>query len=500
MCGLGALIGDMNHAKAKYFDTLCYIDALRGWDSTGVFTVEPKGGEVKHFKDALPAADFLRQEKYRKLKNVNDVMWVLHNRATTVGEINAENAHPFDGDRYIGVHNGTLTGWRHDLEDTKEFDVDSAALYHNINKYGLKETLEKTNGAYALIMYDKQEHELVFVRNRERPLYFGFTNDKKNVILVSDVNMHNLAVRYTRGANFTFTNENTLANADVQTIYRLPLPDGKKIELKESDLKKESFTRKWQRTTYNTWSNYPQHHNHKSSFNGSTSNKLEREGRESGKVLDLESIRKEKGIGEAAVKEAAKRLLTRFHNNDYVDFVCRSVVWEKEKGHEEWMNSIQVKKRQETEKLSRLSNYTNGFTRFTGHQADLIINSRHRLAFYEDLEGVISGDFWENWTSANPDPVKEEAEADAPEKKLKAPREGQLLLPYIGGPVSLSDMEDIARNTPCLVCGRTDDEPHPQATWVSTDKDGDAKHVCKNCVDIPFVYQMIITGELDGLT
>lgn len=108
-----------------------------------------------------------------------------HNRWATSGSINRKNAHPFDLDEIVGVHNGTLTN-KYALKDHQQYDVDSEALFDNIERFGLKETISQVRGAWALCWYNKVDQSLNFLRNSERPLFYAYSENKKTIVWASE--------------------------------------------------------------------------------------------------------------------------------------------------------------------------------------------------------------------------------------------------------------------------------------------------------------------------
>ena len=121
-----------------------------------------------------------------------------HNRWATTGAINAKNAHPFNFKGLVGCHNGTLVDQTL-LDNHKNFEVDSENLFDSINNEGVRETIRKTHGAYALTWYDKKEDSINFLRNSQRPLCYVFSLDQKTIFWASEewmlkvINMkHNL--------------------------------------------------------------------------------------------------------------------------------------------------------------------------------------------------------------------------------------------------------------------------------------------------------------------
>lgn len=177
MCGI---IGGINlPAKVgqDFITQALYVDALRGWDSTGLVAI--RKGRAEYYKRAIGAADFIRTRAFQRLVSGEAEAFIGHNRAATVGSVNDETAHPFVHGHIIGVHNGTLDwGWRKELKDGDKFAVDSDALIHNIAHEGIKETVAKAEGAFAIVYYDMKERTLNIIRNKERPMFYGLLNYK----------------------------------------------------------------------------------------------------------------------------------------------------------------------------------------------------------------------------------------------------------------------------------------------------------------------------------
>lgn len=184
MCGLVGIAGQLFSNEKKAFKDMLYMDMLRGEHSTGIATVNT-AFDVKVVKKALPANEFL------SLKQVDnaiiDATRVLmgHNRFATQGKINNVNAHPFEFDKVVGAHNGTLRR-QHLLPDSKLFDVDSENIYHSMDTQGVDATIPLIDGAYALVWWDKQNNTLNMIRNNERPLYLAFTEDGKSLFWASE--------------------------------------------------------------------------------------------------------------------------------------------------------------------------------------------------------------------------------------------------------------------------------------------------------------------------
>jgi glucosamine 6-phosphate synthetase-like amidotransferase/phosphosugar isomerase protein len=182
MCGivgvvLKHMVGFGKRQEDSFFDLL-YVDALRGWDSTGLLAVE-RSGQFHMAKEACEANFFNYQIRQNTI--VSKDMWnngkayIGHNRKKTVGAIADETAHPFVIDNTFGmVHNGTLNNH----EALAKTTVDSEALAIVLKKAfqekdwktALEETLGKVYGAYAVAGYDQQADKVFLLRNKERPL------------------------------------------------------------------------------------------------------------------------------------------------------------------------------------------------------------------------------------------------------------------------------------------------------------------------------------------
>lgn len=106
--------------------------------------------------------------------------------------IEANNAHPFCfNDHLVGAHNGTL--WpeaeKRLKASVKESDLcgtDSELIFANLAVYeDPKTTIEKLQGAWALSWWDGRNDTINFIRNKERPLFYAFDEDRKILVWAS---------------------------------------------------------------------------------------------------------------------------------------------------------------------------------------------------------------------------------------------------------------------------------------------------------------------------
>lgn len=191
ICGIVGVAGKITIKEERVLRTLLILDTLRGIDSTGVAVV-PRIGNVKVTKELGNAYSLLDTKSYDKVMMGAHRAIIGHNRFATQGIVSKRNAHPFDFDGIVGVHNGTLKN-KYKLLDSKDFDVDSENLYHHINQKGLRDAMNVISGAWALVWWDKFEESINFLRNEERPLYLTRSVDGGTLFWASELWMLQVA-------------------------------------------------------------------------------------------------------------------------------------------------------------------------------------------------------------------------------------------------------------------------------------------------------------------
>lgn len=190
MCGLISIVGNITVKEEKIFKQGLIVDVLRGEHSTGVAAVRRGHGNKEVFiaKQVGNPFELFYDRRYDlALSGINRAL-IGHNRYATQGKVNKQNAHPFNYGDVYGAHNGTLSD-RFQLEDNKDFDVDSKALYNHISVHGLEDALGKVRGAWALTWWDASDETFNVIRNGERTLYRAKDEATGNLFFASEAEM-----------------------------------------------------------------------------------------------------------------------------------------------------------------------------------------------------------------------------------------------------------------------------------------------------------------------
>jgi predicted glutamine amidotransferase len=192
MCGLVGVISKypaVNRLKKiDLFEQMLYVDALRGYHSTGIAVVNNKKDLVT-YKRALAAPDFLCTKTFVRIARSMDAQVMMgHNRAATHGSVIDANAHPFRHGDITLMHNGTVNNHK-SLPEGRQFEVDSDYISYSINEYGVDDTISQLQGAFALVWYNSADGTVNVVKNNKRDLGFALAEDGKTFIYASEADM-----------------------------------------------------------------------------------------------------------------------------------------------------------------------------------------------------------------------------------------------------------------------------------------------------------------------
>lgn len=197
MCGLTFVINRNSLATrlGDFFSDAMIANQVRGLDAAGLFQID-RTGSLFCKKKAVSASELLRDSQVQHIiRDANRCpLTVGHVRHATSGDRYSDsNAHPFvferdDGSKVVGVHNGTLKGWR-DKRGGEEKDVDSAWAIGLIAEDGL-DAFASFNGAYAFIWWDSMDPDSVWIaRNSERTLFYYISDDGQTILGASELGM-----------------------------------------------------------------------------------------------------------------------------------------------------------------------------------------------------------------------------------------------------------------------------------------------------------------------
>ncbi|MNS09587.1 Glutamine--fructose-6-phosphate aminotransferase [isomerizing] [compost metagenome] len=184
MCGIVGVAGDINGTQEGIFKRLLELDTIRGPHSTGILGVDARGFTSVVKKVGTPW-DLYEYKQFDEIFRKRLTVLLGHNRWATKGKIIAQNAHPFEHDHIIGVHNGTLRN-QSLLINHQKFEVDSDNIFHSISEVGVDDTVKNLSGAFALVWYDSAQETINFVRNTERPINICMSENRKTIYWASE--------------------------------------------------------------------------------------------------------------------------------------------------------------------------------------------------------------------------------------------------------------------------------------------------------------------------
>jgi glutamine---fructose-6-phosphate transaminase (isomerizing) len=232
-CGIVGVVGTSEHTDAREF----LLDGLtilknRGYDSAGLATISPKGGEMVITKYASDGdkADSIELVKDRS-HTLGHTLGIAHTRWATHGGKTDENAHPHvDSSGKIAlVHNGTLTNANekrrelqalgHVFTSQTDTEVIVKLIGHHYSKGGLtlKEATEvalnECDGTWGLgIICTDNPGELIVACNGS-PLVIGIGDDR--TFIASETSAFN---RFTKNFISMKDGEIGILHADGRTL------------------------------------------------------------------------------------------------------------------------------------------------------------------------------------------------------------------------------------------------------------------------------------------
>jgi len=195
---------------------------------------------------------------------------LLHTRLASVLKttITDENAHPFDKDNLILVHNGTLTK-KDGTTITGKTDSEDFAenLSNNLNNLSMEEALKKTyeiyDGKFAFGIFSKKDNKVYFARGKTATLFkaiitIEFKDGKKlNYLMINTekddlVTTLDLSKLFLMGNNSIINLEYKVDSLEENSIFTIKDGDLIKIDTLE-ETKKEYARVTYSESTINSY-------------------------------------------------------------------------------------------------------------------------------------------------------------------------------------------------------------------------------------------------------
>ncbi len=247
MCGIVAYLGN-KQAAPILMDGLYKLE-YRGYDSAGISVIEENDIDTYKCKGKVSQLDKLIDQDH-----VKATIGIAHTRWATHGPPNDINAHPHNSqDSTISlVHNGIIENyqtWKKILLDegySFKSDTDTEVLAHLLEyfkkKYGLsteealRQMLKKVVGAYALVIIDRENPDVLLAARKSSPLVFGIGDEE--YFVASDATPIG---QYTD--KFIFIEDEQILRIDRNEGYRIFSLDNETVlgEIKEIDVQIEEI-------------------------------------------------------------------------------------------------------------------------------------------------------------------------------------------------------------------------------------------------------------------
>ncbi|MES2565434.1 MAG: glutamine--fructose-6-phosphate transaminase (isomerizing) [Bacteroidota bacterium] len=213
MCGIVGYIGnrDAFPILIKGLQRLEY----RGYDSAGVAMISPEGS-MNVYKKKGKVSDLL---EFSKDKDKSGNIGIGHTRWATHGEPNDVNSHPHYSQTkdLVIIHNGIIENYASIKEGLQKrghvfmSQTDTEVLIHLIEdirqhepgmklSYAVMAALKQVNGAYAIVILDKNDPDTLIAAKKGSPMVIGIGKDEyfiasdaspiveytKNVVYIED--------------------------------------------------------------------------------------------------------------------------------------------------------------------------------------------------------------------------------------------------------------------------------------------------------------------------
>jgi len=251
MCGIVAYIGKQQ-AYPIVVEGLKRLE-YRGYDSAGVSILN---GDIKTIKKKGKVS---KLEAAAKDVDTSGHIGIGHTRWATHGKPDDLNAHPhLSGNKRLAlIHNGIIENYATLKKALKEIghtfvsETDTEVLVHLIEEYQKREdltlseavrrALEKAVGAYAIVVIDKENPDIIVGARKSSPLVMGIGDNE--FFLASDASP---IIKYTN--KVIYLNDGEIVTINKNGSYEIKnlnneLQSGRiqELDLKLEELEKEGF-------------------------------------------------------------------------------------------------------------------------------------------------------------------------------------------------------------------------------------------------------------------
>ncbi len=199
MCGIVGYIG-IREAYPILISGLHRLE-YRGYDSAGVALLCDSQQQISVYKAKGKVSAL---EEASKEKDCSGTMGIAHTRWATHGEPSVINAHPHlsESGNLALVHNGIIENFsvlRDQLKAkgyTFKSATDTEVLVQLIEYYenkhhcdvvsAVRYALNKVIGAYAIVLIDQRQPDVLIAARKSSPLVIGIGEDNKEYFIASD--------------------------------------------------------------------------------------------------------------------------------------------------------------------------------------------------------------------------------------------------------------------------------------------------------------------------
>ena len=173
MCGIYGYIGTPKRPEEAYrmMKSMAIATEVRGIHSSGFAAINDENFFSK--KLVVRATEFYKQIDVKHVIDNKTYLFVGHNRWASIGKISEENAHPFVGEKYLFVHNGTCPFAKvlaNKLGLVSKGDTDSECLMNISEKYGFGSLRRFHDLSIVAIDYKNSSGHLYFYRDYLEPM------------------------------------------------------------------------------------------------------------------------------------------------------------------------------------------------------------------------------------------------------------------------------------------------------------------------------------------